>query len=81
MEQIKYEDFRNFGLPQSIIRALDEEGISTPTEIQQKVIPLANDGTDVIAKAPTGTGKTLAYVLPLLKNADVESKTAGALVL
>lgn len=81
METLRYEDFRNFGLPATVIRALDEEGISVPTEIQQKVIPLATDGADVIAKAPTGTGKTLAYVLPLIAEADADAKTVQALIL
>lgn len=81
METVIYKDFKNFGLQETVIRALEEEGVTSPTEIQQKVIPLANGGVDVIAKAPTGTGKTLAYVLPLLKAADVSSKSVGALVL
>lgn len=81
MEKIRYEDFRNFGLPATVIRALDEEGISVPTEIQQKVIPLASEGADVIAKAPTGTGKTLAYVLPAVSAADTSAKTVQTLIL
>lgn len=81
MEKNTNSGFEVFGLSETVIRALDEEGISAPTEIQQKVIPTAMDGADVIAKAPTGTGKTLAYVLPLIKKADVSSKNVGALVL
>lgn len=81
MEERIYRDFKNFGLPQTVLRALDEAGVVSPTEIQQKVIPLATQGEDVIAKAPTGTGKTLSYVLPLLLAADTQSKAVGALVL
>ncbi len=81
METPVYKDFKNFGLQQSVLRALEEEGVTCPTEIQGKVIPLASRGGDVIAKAPTGTGKTLAYVLPLLKAADVSSKSVEALIL
>ena len=81
METPVYKDFKNFGLQQTVLRALDDEGITCPTEIQQKVIPLAEEGVDVIAKAPTGTGKTLAYVLPLLKAVDVSSKSVDALIL
>ena len=81
METPVYKDFKNFGLQQTVLRALDDEGITCPTEIQQKVIPLAEEGVDVIAKAPTGTGKTLAYVLPLLKAVDVSSKSVEALIL
>lgn len=81
MENAVYKDFKNFSLGDGVLRALAEEGIEEPTEIQGKVIPLANSGADVIAKAPTGTGKTLAYVLPLLNSADTSSRNVGALVL
>lgn len=81
MENAVYEDFRNFSLADGLLRALDEEGIKTPTEIQQKVIPLAASGADVIAKAPTGTGKTLAYVLPILNATDTQAKSVSALIL
>lgn len=81
MENAVYEDFRNYSLADGLLRALDEEGIVSPTEIQQKVIPLAASGADVIAKAPTGTGKTLAYVLPILNATDTQSKAVSALIL
>lgn len=73
--------FEKFGFAQTIIRALDGEGIVTPTEIQEKVIPLAMQGNDVVAKAPTGTGKTLAYVLPAVAAADTAGKDVQTLVL
>jgi superfamily II DNA/RNA helicase len=52
-----------------------------PTAIQIKSIPLILDGKDVIAESPTGTGKTLAYVLPLLNNIDAKKKNAQVVIL
>ena len=73
--------FNQFGLPEEIIKALDESGIISPTPIQSEVIPLVAEGKDVVAKAPTGTGKTLAFALPVLSNVDRDSKGVQALIL
>lgn len=56
----------DFKLNKQILEAIEEEGFSAPTEIQQKCIPLILGGQQVIGIAQTGTGKTAAYVLPLL---------------
>ncbi|MCK7596481.1 DEAD/DEAH box helicase [Microbulbifer sp. CAU 1566] len=58
--------FRPLGLSAPILQALEEKGYSTPTEIQRKAIPAILEGRDVIATAQTGTGKTAAFVLPIL---------------
>ncbi len=55
-----------------IIKALEQEGIITPTEIQMKAIPLGLDNKDIIAKSQTGTGKTLAFTLPILETISHE---------
>ncbi len=57
---------KNLGLSDEISRAVMECGYTTPTPIQQQVIPVILSGEDVIGAANTGTGKTAAYVLPLL---------------
>jgi ATP-dependent RNA helicase RhlE len=57
---------KNLGLSDNIARAVAECGYTTPTPIQQQVIPVILSGQDVIGSANTGTGKTAAYVLPLL---------------
>lgn len=77
----KYIDFKEFGLAPEIIKSLDEQGIAAPTDIQSEVIPLATQGGDVVAQAPTGTGKTLAFVLPMLAKIDRDSSCVQALVL
>lgn len=60
--------FEELWLIWPILKTLAREGFDTPTEIQEKVIPLANKGKDILGCAQTGSGKTLAFVLPILQN-------------
>ncbi|PSL05839.1 DEAD/DEAH box helicase [Cecembia rubra] len=59
-------NFENFKINKQLLDAVNEAGFSKPTPIQEKAIPLALAGHDVLGIAQTGTGKTAAYVLPLL---------------
>ncbi len=59
-------NFEGLKIQRQFLNALDDLSISKPTEIQQKVIPIVSSGQDIIGIAPTGTGKTLSFVLPLL---------------
>ena len=59
--------FDNLGLSQPLLRALNEQGYTTPTPIQAEAIPLVLAGRDLRAGAQTGTGKTAAFALPLLE--------------
>ena len=59
--------FSDLGLAPGLLRALAEKGYSTPTPIQAKTIPAVLAGRDVLAGAQTGTGKTAAFVLPILQ--------------
>lgn len=59
--------FEQFNLPKSLQKAIDELGLTTPTPIQEKSFSPIMSGRDVMGIAQTGTGKTLAYLLPLLK--------------
>jgi len=61
------DTFEAFQLPKSIQKALDEIGFTTPTPIQAKAFNVILSGRDVMAIAQTGTGKTFAYLLPILK--------------
>lgn len=58
--------FGELGLDARLVQGLAKQKFEKPTLVQRKVIPLALDGQDVLAKAPCGSGKTAAYVLPLL---------------
>ncbi len=58
--------FSDLGLSSSILAAIEEAGFTTPTEIQAQAIPIALSNRDVLGIAQTGTGKTAAFVLPLL---------------
>lgn len=68
--------FSTFALPSFLENSLKRLGISTPTPIQEKAIPEGLKGLDILASAQTGTGKTMAYLLPLITNLmkDPQSK-------
>jgi len=59
--------FQDFNLPKSLQKAIDELGFTTPTPIQEKSFPVILSGRDMMGIAQTGTGKTFAYLLPILK--------------
>ncbi|KAL4864408.1 hypothetical protein BDV12DRAFT_176303 [Aspergillus spectabilis] len=61
------EDFENLNLDPRLRQALVKEKFSKPTPVQAKAIPLALEGKDILARAKTGSGKTAAYVLPILQ--------------
>ncbi len=56
-------------------------GFSEPTPVQSKAVPAILDGSDVLCESPTGTGKTLAYLLPILDKINPESKKTQAVIL
>lgn len=62
----KIKNFDELKLNKQILNAIDELGFDSPTEIQSKAIPLALAGHDLLGIAQTGTGKTLAFVAPLI---------------
>jgi len=66
VSEIKDISFKDFKLNKQLWDAVEEAGYITPTEIQRKAIPLALSGHDVLGIAQTGTGKTAAYLLPIL---------------
>jgi ATP-dependent RNA helicase DDX56/DBP9 len=79
-EQAKLETFASFAylISPLVLRALADLGFSRPTRVQQQAIPLALENRDVLARAPTGSGKTAAYCLPLIQKL-LNAKAVGAL--
>jgi superfamily II DNA/RNA helicase len=73
--------FRDLGVDDTLCDALDAKGITHPFPIQELALPLALEGNDLIGQARTGTGKTLAFGLPLLQRMDTDRKTTQALVI
>ncbi|MBN1128395.1 MAG: DEAD/DEAH box helicase [Chitinispirillaceae bacterium] len=69
--------FSNVGLSDIVQRGVFSSGYNRPTEIQRKAIPLAVAGKDLIGCAPTGTGKTAAFVLPILHCLGRSDNAAG----
>ena len=61
-------NFKELGIDQDIVDALESRGITSPFPIQEQAIPLALTGQDIIGQAKTGTGKTLGFGLPLLQS-------------
>jgi len=59
--------FTSLGLDPRLLKAIAAQKFQTPTLVQQQAIPLALDGQDVLAKAKTGSGKTLCYVSVVLQ--------------
>ena len=59
--------FDDLGLSPELLRAVRDEGYTTPTPVQEQAIPIALTGKDLIARAQTGTGKTAAFALPILE--------------
>ncbi|TNF38067.1 MAG: DEAD/DEAH box helicase [Gammaproteobacteria bacterium] len=75
--------FQDFSLDSRLLKAVDACGFEQPSDIQQQAIPLVIQGRDLMASAPTGTGKTAAFVLPVLQRLldDKPGKGTGPRVL
>ena len=73
--------FISLDVSKEILKALDHMGISTPTQIQAETIPPMMTGTDIIGIAPTGTGKTIAFGIPMLEYISLTETRVQELVL
>ena len=69
------------GISDEVVRAFDRMGFLHLTGIQQKCIPLMMDGHDIIAIAPTGTGKTLGFGIPMLEYINLDDPGIQEIVL
>lgn len=73
--------FAALGVRQELVTILAKQGRRTPTPVQAKAIPVLLKGRDVIAQAQTGTGKTLAFLLPILERVKAADPAVQALIL
>ena len=73
--------FADLGLSDAMLKALEKKGYGWPTTIQAQAIPHFMQWKDVIAKAPTGTGKTFAFGIPMIEHIDAECDAVQGLIL
>ena len=73
--------FESLGLSSAMLKALEKKGYGYPTTIQAEAIPHFMQWKDVIAKAPTGTGKTFAFGIPMIEHIDAELQEVQGLIL
>ncbi len=73
--------FQDLGLSEAMLKALEKKGYGYPTTIQQLAIPAFLQWKDVIAKAPTGTGKTFAFGIPMIEHVDANDESVQGLIL
>jgi ATP-dependent RNA helicase RhlE len=69
--------FKELNLSQEMLKALEDTGYTSPTPIQAKAIPVVLEGKDVLGCAQTGTGKTAAFVIPMLEQIAIRKKNEG----
>ena len=77
----KIISFEDLGLSEAMLKALEKKGYGYPTTIQAEAIPHFLAWKDVIAKAPTGTGKTFAFGIPMIEHIDAQSEEVQGLIL
>lgn len=73
--------FEEMEIADDFLTVLRESGIDEPTAVQQSAIPVVSEGRDVVIRSHTGTGKTLAYLLPIMQKIDVENDVIQAIII
>ena len=75
------KSFNELNINNSIVVGLEKQNITIPTGIQETAIPFALENKDIIAEAHTGTGKTLAFLIPIFEKINVEKREMHAIIL
>ncbi len=73
-------DFISLGVSKGLAKTLSTYGVVTPTPVQERAIPSIMAGKDIIAQAQTGTGKTLAFILPILEKINPNTSQPSTLI-
>lgn len=73
-------NFKELGVSPVLVQLLKSRGISVPTEVQAETVPVARDGKDIIVQSQTGTGKTLAFLLPIMEKIKTQADVVQAIV-
>ncbi|EEB05771.1 ATP-dependent RNA helicase Dbp10 [Schizosaccharomyces japonicus yFS275] len=74
----KATNFQSMGLSTTMLRAITKKGFKAPTPIQRKTIPFVLDGRDVVGMARTGSGKTAAFVIPMIEKLKASRAQSGS---
>lgn len=74
------EHFSRLGLNERLLKGLSAIGVKRPTEIQERLIPAILNRKDVIGQSQTGTGKTFAFLLPIIEQLDIEQNEVQAVI-
>lgn len=74
-------NFNNLNINPLILKGIEKKEFTEMTEVQEKVLPLALAGNDILAQAPTGTGKTLAFGIPILEKIDATKDELQAIII
>jgi len=78
---LKQQNFKEFGLGEEMLKALEKLGFDSPTDVQEQVIPIVLENKDIVVKAQTGSGKTAAFGIPICEKIFLEERSPQALVL
>ena len=73
MTKRKGSEFEDYALKRELLMGIFEKGFEAPSPIQEESIPIALAGRDVVARAKNGTGKTAAYLIPVLEKINIEN--------
>ncbi|MBG9735334.1 DEAD/DEAH box helicase [Paenibacillus alvei] len=80
MTGLNQRGFAQLGITKQLVHTLNQNGIAVPTPVQAETIPVVLSGEDVVSQAQTGTGKTLAFLLPIIQRIDAGSTHVQALI-
>lgn len=78
---MKIQTFQDFSISDNIKKSIDEMNFKNPTPVQKTAIPEALAGKDIIVQSQTGTGKTLAYGIPVVEKLFIEDKSPQAIII